>query len=308
MENYFNITFTRAVASGNLRILKQMLKKGADVNRRDSDARTPLIRALDNGHYEAANLIIEAGADVNICDSNGKTLLNLAAEHSHSEAMRVLIKAGADVNKSGPGGKTLLIKASETGDYEMVRLLVESGADVNKFNIWNTPLWYAVKNHHIECVSLLIEAGADVNLFNPFRAYAIRTAPFICAVINNYIECASILMEAGADVNYHNVNVLGYVRSVEMVRLLLRSGSEINIDWWYINEYPEKPVTVKELLFAAGYTRWRHSPMKVDGLMGMCREVIRKHLLELDPYTHLFGRVTRLGLPAATYFLVIIKP
>ena len=39
--------------------------------------------------------------------------------------------------------------------------------------------------------------------------------------------------------------------------------------------------------------------------MGMCREVIREHLLKLDEHTHLFGRVTRLGLPAAlTNFLV----
>ena len=32
-------------------------------------------------------------------------------------------------------------------------------------------------------------------------------------------------------------------------------------------------------------------------LKHICREAIRKHLLNLDPHTHLFGRVPRLGLP-----------
>ena len=32
-------------------------------------------------------------------------------------------------------------------------------------------------------------------------------------------------------------------------------------------------------------------------LKHLCRETLRRHLLELDPHTHLFGRVPRLGLP-----------
>ena len=34
-------------------------------------------------------------------------------------------------------------------------------------------------------------------------------------------------------------------------------------------------------------------------LKHMCRETIRKHLLSLDPHSHLFGRVPRLGLPVS---------
>ena len=32
-------------------------------------------------------------------------------------------------------------------------------------------------------------------------------------------------------------------------------------------------------------------------LKHLCRKAIRKHLLELDPHSHLFGRVPKLGLP-----------
>ena len=33
-------------------------------------------------------------------------------------------------------------------------------------------------------------------------------------------------------------------------------------------------------------------------LKHLCREATRKHLLKLDPHTHLLGRVPRLGLPS----------
>ena len=34
-------------------------------------------------------------------------------------------------------------------------------------------------------------------------------------------------------------------------------------------------------------------------LKHLCREAIRKHLTNLDPHRHLFGRITQLGLPKA---------
>ena len=33
-------------------------------------------------------------------------------------------------------------------------------------------------------------------------------------------------------------------------------------------------------------------------LKHICREIIRKHLLKLDPHQHLFSRIPRLGLPS----------
>ena len=288
MAEYSKNILIRAAANGNLRVLKQSLRKGADVNIRDSNGKTPLVIAAEHGHIEAINVLIEAGARLNKRHSNGKTPLIMALKNGHDEA---------------------------------ARLLVEAGADVNRCHLWETPLWYAVGSNHIECVSLLIEAGADVNLLNPLRVaaarghvkclmllinggadvngiddYSFQRTPLKCAVINNNIGCASILIKAGADVNHHNCfrRVLGYAHSVDIMRLLLRSGARINIDKYYSADKP-----AKELLVAAGHRHWSYLPKKADDLMGMCRNVIRKHLLKLDEHTHLFGRVTRLGLPAA---------
>ena len=74
-------------------------------------------------------------------------------------------------------------------------------------------------------------------------------------------------------------------------------------------ERGEKRKDICRLLFAAGETPDGIPDdeipdcLKFDdlqlGLKHICREVIRKHLLSLDPHTHLFGRVLRLGLPSS---------
>ena len=413
MAEYSNNIFIRAAASGNVRVLKQMLKKGANVNRCDLNGKTPLIVAAENGHSEAMCVLIEAGADVNR-RTNGRTPLMVALNNGHDNAARLLIDGGADVHDSlehaAWEGNTkcvsllietrsdlnlfyplrcavennhvecarLLIKAgadknindllclaSREGHHQCVNLLLEAGADVTK----GYPLHQAVKRGHVKCVTLLINGGADINRIDD--CFYKRT-PLICAVENDHVECASALIESGADVNHRNqlyyaarsghiesikllinagadVNMihdiiiyhmihdlynyetplvpavrnghigcvsalikaeadvnhenchdlLGHAHSVQMVRLLLKSGVKINKGWGYRHGdlRPEKPAM--ELLFAAGDTQWSYSPKKADDLMGMCREAIREHLLKLDEHTHLFGRVTRLGLPAA---------
>ena len=90
---------------------------------------------------------------------------------------------------------------------------------------------------------------------------------------------------------------LNRAQSPEVTRLLLRSGAQINRSRYWYEDYLKKPA--QELLLAAGDTCLIYSLPKADDLMGMCRKKIREHLLELDPHTHLFGRVPRLGLPAA---------
>ena len=276
MEDYINDTFIRAAERGNLRILKQMLKKGANVNSYDEDGKTAFTLAAEHGHSEAMGVLIEAGADVNKDDSRWDTPLCYAVKNNHVECVSLLIESGADVNKHGSRGKTPLIIASKNGHDEAVRLLVEAGADLNQSDyLWVTALCCAVVNNHVECVSSLIDAGADVNRCSPFRF----------AVDHNHFEVVSALLKAGADVNQY-ADVLKYSHTIEMMRLVLRSGAEINRGRWYIWEcqYPEKPAM--ELLVAAGAYLYS-SQKKTDDLMGMCREVIREHLLKLDPHTHI---------------------
>ena len=374
MAEYSRNILVRAAESGNLRVLKEMLKKGADVNRRGSDYKTPLMVAAEHGNIEAMRVLIQAGADVNrfigVWDTplkyavkynhlecvsllieagtdvnrrtNRRTPLMVALSNGHDDAARLLIKAGANVGdsllraaregnakfvstlmetrsdwnllvalarlliKAGADKNIndLLFIASREGHHQCVNLLLEAGADVNYRHpsYSSSPLHYAAENGYVKCVTLLINGGADVNRIDTFPK-----TPLVPAVRNGHIGCVSALIKAEANVNHENCHdLLGHAHSVQMVRLLLRSGDKINKSWCYWHGYlrPEKQAV--ELLLAAGDKHWLNYPQtKADDLMGMCREVIREHLLKLDPHTHLFGRVTRLGLPAAlTSYLV----
>ena len=278
MEKYFQNTFTRAAARRNVRILKQMLKKGADVNRCDSDGKTPLILAVENKHDQTMGKT-EADGDQNCT----------------CEAVNLLIQAGANVNKYYNFKRiTPLWLAVKYNCVQCVSLLMEAGADVNTKCVQENLLCLASLEGHDQCLNLLIQAMGDVK--------AQCEKPLMLALENDHVECASVLIEAGADVNhkyYYYGTVLGCPRSLAVTRLLLRSGVKINRTWRDIFR-AGKPA--RELLLAAGETRFGHNFShllpKAEDLMGMCRDAIRKHLLNLDPHTHLFGRVEWLGLPA----------
>ena len=130
-----------------MRILKQMLKKGVDVNRCNSDDKTPLILALENGHDEAVR-------------TSKPDDLTRKAETCKPDAVNLLIQAGADVNKDRYDRFryrriTPLWYAVEYNCVQCVTLLLEAGADVNKYCCnWDTPLWLAVENNYVQCVSL----------------------------------------------------------------------------------------------------------------------------------------------------------
>ena len=109
------------------------------------------------------------------------------------------------------------------------------------------------------------------------------------------------------------------IGNLDCVKLLLRFEAKINIDDARFTELEINPGYGEEIdmiLFAAGESSAKlaeyFKPQKVTNpgflihhqdvklqLKHICREAIRNHLLKLDPHTHLFGRVPRLGLPAA---------
>ena len=57
--------FQRAVWSGDLDTVKEMVAEGADVNARDAEGNPLLLEAVWRNHLEVAQVLVDAGADVN---------------------------------------------------------------------------------------------------------------------------------------------------------------------------------------------------------------------------------------------------
>jgi len=157
-----------AVKKGNIQAqaIESLIEKGADVNAKTVDGKTPLHKAALNNSIETAQLLIEKGADVNAKDKWGrKTPLQAAASNNSIETAQLLIEKGADVNAEDNDGETPLHAAAVNNSIETAQLLIEKGADVNAKNVdGKTPLHKAALWHDLpEIAQLLIEKGADVN-------------------------------------------------------------------------------------------------------------------------------------------------
>lgn len=80
---------------GKTEEVRALLDKGADVNSRDADGRTPLTEAAYNGHAETVKLLLERGGDPNAAKKDGATVYGLANGRGHKEVVELLKKAGA---------------------------------------------------------------------------------------------------------------------------------------------------------------------------------------------------------------------
>ena len=148
---------------GDLNEVKEVLKKGVNVNGFDENGFTPIFCAICRWSLDSISkvrVLLEAGANPNLGDDDGDETPLMRARND--EICSLLIDAGADINAQRSNGVTaLMIAAQQTGNLEKVKLLIKAGADINaRDNTGNTVLSFAKKIEDNEIIKLLIKAGA----------------------------------------------------------------------------------------------------------------------------------------------------
>lgn len=125
-----------AIDVGSLALVKLLVERGADVNRRlDMGlSRNPLQRAAEIGDIQMVEFLIEYDAIVDAEPAfGGGTALQLAAMSGHVGIATLLIERGADVNyppARGPG-RTAFEAAAEWCRPDVMYLLVQHGAQLD---------------------------------------------------------------------------------------------------------------------------------------------------------------------------------
>lgn len=84
---------------------------------------TPLVMAVQAGQVELVRELIKRGADVDVVSGDGFTPLGAAGFRGDAVLVKVLLKAGAKPSVVGASGQTALHLASLAGRSEAVRLL-----------------------------------------------------------------------------------------------------------------------------------------------------------------------------------------
>jgi ankyrin repeat protein len=74
----------------HLEVLRILIEAGADLDIRNQQGQSALMRATITGQGDAAVLLLEAGADSRLVDSDHKTARDLAKLSDHPEILELL--------------------------------------------------------------------------------------------------------------------------------------------------------------------------------------------------------------------------
>ena len=116
-----NELFHKAVEAGNVEKLERM------VNSIDRTGETPLHKATQLGNLKMVKYLIKAGAQMEEKNSKGKTSLHLAAVYGKSEIVKHLIEKGAMIEAQTNNGRTPLHLAKTP---EVAKYLIDNGAQI----------------------------------------------------------------------------------------------------------------------------------------------------------------------------------
>ena len=148
-------------------LIEELIKqrKGAAVNTKDNNGRTPLHRAVKKDCLAVVQLLIKNVANVNAESRKDEWFrFYRATQKDHLAVMELLIQNGADVNAQDKDQNTPLYLAAESCDQAVMELLIQNGADVNaKNNRGWPPLFQVTIGNHQAIMELLINNGADIN-------------------------------------------------------------------------------------------------------------------------------------------------
>ena len=253
-----------AAGSGNIDLLKSLIRKSANINAQDDDGSTPLHRAVQAKSPACVRYLLFSRADANIQDDKMKAPADYAGQaneiawilrngynieaknkqnqtaliwfviHQRPAVVESLLQQGASKDYCGPDedGNTPLTIAADRGYLKVVSMLLEHGANVDfRSARQDTGLTLAAKNGHMDVVKKLLASKADINALNKMTFNAAMEATF-----HVQEEVAVHLIRAGASLepinhaNYTMIQLAGQVGATGALKAILeRDPRQVNI-------------------------------------------------------------------------------
>lgn len=240
--------FQIAAAKGDIGTVRKMLDSGQDINAKDADGQTALMRATATGRLEVVQLLLEKGAALNEQHKTSKaTALIYAVNRAFDESSKrassettknyvditfLLLQYGADVNVKTKEGQSPLMISTKRNNASIVKAFLDKGVDVNaRDNDGRTALFEAVNLDRIGSkiiVQMLLDAGAGVedkdNDANTILSNAIGKDVDILGMIlsrganpNTATSCGRFPLMIAANYGYN-----------QAAKLLIENGAQVN--------------------------------------------------------------------------------
>lgn len=165
-------SLTKTIFEGNTSGVSEMLSKDRNLNELagckpgDYFKTTPLICAIEQKKTEIVKILLDRGADLEKREEFGSTPL-MAASSRSIEIVQVLLDRGADINGRGIGfrdGWTPLMEAAAVGNVDTMKLLLDRGADIEAQTAeGSTALTIAAYNGRQAAATWLVGQGANID-------------------------------------------------------------------------------------------------------------------------------------------------
>lgn len=171
-----------AVQKNARNLVRLLLQKGANLNRKDNSGDTPLHIAVENGTEEMVKLLLDWGADTKVEGRGCRASIQKAvfSKGRNESILLLLIEKGADIETRDVKCRTPLGNAIDSDSPSLAQILIGHGADVNA--TWNdsntgrTLLCEAVRQGKEWAVQLLLEKGANPQAVDATGCWAIHYA------------------------------------------------------------------------------------------------------------------------------------
>jgi ankyrin repeat protein len=241
-----------AAKSGDTAAVRELVRRGADVNAAEADGTTALHWASYRDDPDSVDLLLRGGARVNAATDLGVTPLWAASQNGSERVVTRLLAAGANPNAALTAGETPLMVAARGGHAGVVARLLAKGANVNAQGARRqTALMWAASQKHPEVVKLLLQAHADVHARSDRWSQMMAVPPHGYLPYNKEIpaggetallfaarvgdaESAAVLVGAGANVNDADAwgvsatSLAAHSDFRDVVALLLEKGADPN--------------------------------------------------------------------------------
>ena len=229
-QNIMGSELNIAAQMGDSTKVKNLLKKGVDINERDNFGRTALIYAALNGHDRIINMLLESHADIHAKDHFDQTAFIASVNRGHVNTAEILLKNGA--NSSAPNGEGVppILIALGREDFEMVDLLLKYGIEINSIDErGRTVLQRIIESNDTELVQTVLRRGVDAryivhlaagvgdttllktllkNKIDINQRDALRRTPLLFALLYDRTQAAKMLLDQGADFSLGEINII----------------------------------------------------------------------------------------------------
>ncbi|MEG3050737.1 MAG: ankyrin repeat domain-containing protein, partial [Thermomonas sp.] len=183
----------------DLRLLRALIERGADVNTMHAGMNPLLAATRDSWHGrpEAVMTLLANGADPRATDADGNTPLHHAARSSDPGVAALLRDAGAEMEALNHEGVSPLGTACSAGNWRLARFLLERGAKTEPTG--GQPVLLAAAGTEEDDsagVQLLLRHKARVDARDGRGRSALHEAAFA-----GHAGICEALLDAGADAN-----------------------------------------------------------------------------------------------------------